>query len=557
MENHWQSSYPAGIPADVNVAKHKSLSEALLYYCEQYADRIAFSSCQTELTYQQLAEQSKQLAAAWQFGGLVKGDRIALMMPNCLQYPIALLAALRMGLVIVNVNPMYRGKELCHILQDADVNTVLVVDAFLPAVQVVAADCDIKKIYVTKLGECVSGIKGRLINFVAKQKAASVDSAAQGQWSGEIKTWAECMACDASLQVTQCHLDDIALLQYTSATTGLAKGAILTHRNILANMSQVKAWVSPLFDVGKEVVVTALPLYHIFSLTVCCFCFMSLGSHAVLVMDGRNIKQLVKILDKEPITVMVGVNTLYNALLSHPKFQYCDFSRLKCCVSGGMATQQPVAKAWKKVTGLPILEGYGLTEASPVVCMNPVMNDHFNGCVGLPIPNTEVCIADKQGLPVTNGKAGELMVRGPQVTSGYWRNAEATKQLLTSDGWLHTGDIAWMDEQGFVKLIDRKKDMIIVSGFNVYPNEIEEVLVSMPNISEAAVIGLPSEKQGESVCAVIVPNGSAPSKKDVQMYCQKHLSAYKIPKSIRVVENLPKSEVGKVLRRQLREVSSS
>ena len=548
----WLKSYPPGVPSTINLDKYSTLSEAILTYCGQFKNNVAFSGLGGDLTYEELAEQARQLGAVWQSHGLKKGDAIALILPNILQYPVAFLAAIRIGLVVVNVNPMYTQRELTHQLQDAAVKAVVVLDIFSQALIASSPDLALEHVYITSVGDYMPSPFRGCVNMISRfkkpfrlkniPKSVQVHSLLACIKQGKKKT----------LKPVVLLADDLLLLQYTSATTGEAKGAMITNRNILANIAQCLTWMRSEVKVGSEVVLAALPLYHIFSLTVCGLCFLAVGARVQLVADPRNIKKMIKMLHKTPISVFVGLNTLFQALLGQSNFAYANFSQLKMTVAGGMPTMLSVAKKWKKTTGSVILEGYGLTEASPVVAINPVSTERFVGSVGLPIPNTDIKIADANGLSLAPGKVGELFVKGPQVMKGYWNKPEETAAILDDDGWLKTGDMARMDDQGFITIVDRKKDMVLVSGFNVYPNEIEDVLNDHDNIVEASVIGVPDSKTGEAVIAFVVTKGKL-TPPAVKEYCRIQLAAYKIPKEVVIVKGLPKSNVGKVLRRVLKD----
>jgi long-chain acyl-CoA synthetase len=553
MDKIWLNSYPPGVPGTVNCETFQTLSESLLSYCKQFSKNIAFTGVGGDLTFEELEVKSCYLAAAWQADGLRKGDKIAFILPNILHYPISFLAAIRIGLVVVNVNPMYTEREIQHQLSDSETKAVVVLDLCSQEFSKSAVHLSVQHVYVTSIGDSMSWPLRNMVNVISRIKKNSSMRALPKKIP--VRSLREKIKKGKSLTLKPVILlpDDVILLQYTSATTGVAKGAMITNKNMLANMMQLLTWIRSTLIVGKEVVLGALPLYHIYALMVCGLCFMSIGSRVVLVPNPRDIKKLIKLLHKIPMTVVVGLNTLFQTLLNQPNFPYCNFSQLKLTVAGGMPTKSPVAEEWKKMTGISILDAYGLTEASPVVTANPITATDFNGSVGLPLPNTEVKIVDSNGLAVCPGKVGEMYVRGPQVMLGYWKNPEATAEVLDSDGWLKTGDIARMDEQGFIYIVDRKKDMILVSGFNVYPNEVEDVLNENEKIIEAAVIGVDDSKSGEVVIAYVVVKDEKITEEEIKAYCRTHLAAYKIPKRIFIVKDLPKSNVGKVLRRELKE----
>jgi long-chain acyl-CoA synthetase len=552
MDKIWLNSYPPGIPGTVNCETFQTLSESLLSYCKQFSENIAFTGIGGDLTFAELEEKSRHLAAAWQADGLRKGDAIAFILPNILQYPISFFAAVRIGLVVVNVNPMYTEREIKHQLSDAETKAVVVLDLCSEEFSKAAADLDVRQVYVTSVADEMAWPMRGFVNVLSRLKKntsmrALPKSIAAHSLRGKIKQGRR-----LTLKPVVILPDDVVFLQYTSATTGVAKGAMITNKNILANMTQLLTWIRSTLTVGKEVVLGALPLYHIYALTVCGLCFMSIGSRVLLVANPRALKKLIKLLHKTPITVFVGLNTLFQALLNQPSFPYANFSQLKLTVAGGMPTKSTVAEQWKRMTGVPVLDAYGLTEASPVVSANPITAKDFNGSVGLPLPNTEIKIVDSSGMALPPEKIGELYVRGPQVMRGYWKNEEATKEIIDADGWLKTGDMARVDEQGYIYIVDRKKDMVLVSGFNVYPNEIEDVLNEHEKIVEAAAIGIDDKKSGEAVIAYVVTKGRI-TEKEIKAHCRSHLAAYKIPRQIIIVDVLPKSNVGKILRRELKE----
>jgi long-chain acyl-CoA synthetase len=553
MDKVWLNSYPPGVPGTVNCETFQTLSEALLSYCKQFEDKVAFTGMGGDLTFTELEEKSRQLAAAWQADGLRKGDAIAFILPNILQYPISFMAAVRAGLVVVNVNPLYTEREIHQQLLDAEVKAVVVLDLCSEAFSKAATGLSVEHVYVTSVGDWMSWPLRGLVNVISRigknsAMRALPKSIKLHSWLGRVKRGKKC-----TLKPVVILADDIVFLQYTSATTGAAKGAMITNNNILANMTQLLTWMRSGLSVGKEVVLGALPLYHIYALMVCGLSFMSIGSRVVLVANPRDLKGFIKQLHRTPITVFVGLNTLFQALLNQPNFAYANFSQLKYTVAGGMPTKSAVAEEWKKMTGISILDAYGLTEASPVVSANPVTLTDFNGSVGLPLPNTEVKMVDANGIAVAAGKVGEMYVRGPQVMRGYWKDEAATRAVIDADGWLKTGDMARMDEQGYIYIVDRKKDMVLVSGFNVYPNEIEDVLNEDEGVLEAAVIGVDDPKTGEAVVAYVVAKNDKLNEKAIKAYCRTRLAAYKIPKKVILVDELPKSNVGKVLRRELKE----
>lgn len=554
MEKIWLKSYPPGVPETLNVDNYTSLVEAFLTQCEHFARKPVFNNFGVKISYQELEKMSRHFAAFLQKKfNMKKSERFAIMLPNLLQFPIALFGALRIGLIVVSVNPLYTARELAYQLKDSGATGIIVLENFAHELAKALPHTDIKHVMVTKIGDCLGLVKGQLANFVVKRVKRMVP-----EWHiSDTVFFKEAIKQGRHLQLGEVNVQskDPAFLQYTGGTTGLAKGALLTHRNVVANVAQSLAWVKPGLNSGYEIVLTPLPLYHIFSLTVCCFCFMALGSECLLITNPRDLKGLIKTVSKIPPTIFVGLNTLFNGLLHHRNFADADFSCLKLVIAGGMPMQKSVAEAWQGATGTVVIEGYGLTEASPVVSINPLDMTHYNGSIGLPVPETDVAIRDEQGNDLPIGKTGELCVKGPQVMHGYWRRTDETALVLDEQGWLRTGDIAKMDERGFLFILDRKKDMILVSGFNVYPNEVEEVIASHPGVREVAVIGVPNANAGEWVKAFVVKKDKNESvtDQDIMMYCRERLTGYKIPRQIEFCHHLPKSNVGKVMRRVLRD----
>jgi len=548
---HFQN-YPAGVPHTVDVEEFRSLAEVFDRSVATYPDRIAYINMGKAITYRELDELTRRFGAYLQHRvGLKKGARVALMMPNLLQYPIALFGALRAGLTVVNCNPLYSARELHHQLTDSGAEAIVVVENFAHVLAEVVDRTQLKAVFTTALGDMLGFPKRAIVNLVVKHVKKMVPpwhipgAVSFGSALSEGR--------GLSLQPVAVDLSDIAFLQYTGGTTGVPKGAMLTHGNIVANLQQAHAWIRPAVDEKGETIVTALPLYHIFALTANCLTFMKIGASNLLITNPRDIPGFVKELSKNKFTVLTGVNTLFNALLNNPDFQKLDFSALKLVLGGGMAVQRPVAERWKEVTGTTLLEAYGLTETSPAVTINPLDLPAYNGSIGLPIPNTEVALRDDEGNDVASGERGELCVRGPQVMKGYWNRPDDTAAVMTPDGFFKTGDIAVVDEGGFVHIVDRKKDMILVSGFNVYPNEIEEVLAGHPGVLEAGVVGVPDAKSGEAVKVVVVKKDVNLSAEDLLEYCRKNLTGYKIPRYVEFRSELPKTNVGKVLRRALRD----
>jgi long-chain acyl-CoA synthetase len=552
VEKVWlEKSYPPGIPSEIDPDKYSSLVEMFNKYVGIYADRPAFINMGVEITYQELEQQAKAFAAYLQQEcGLKKGDRFAIMVPNTLQYPIALFGALMAGLTVVNVNPLYTARELEHQLNDSGAKAMLIIENFAHTLAEVVNKTPLEHIVLTGLGDRLGTIKGTVVNLAVKYVKKMVPS----YHLPHTVKFNQVIKKGQNLPFTPVELsgEDLAFLQYTGGTTGVSKGAILTHRNLVANLEQAKAMIKPLLEEGKELVVTALPLYHIFALTANCLTFITLGGTNLLITNPRDMPGFVKELAKYPFTAITGVNTLFNGLLNTPGFKDLNFSSLKLALGGGMAVQQPVAEKWQKVTKTRLLEGYGLTECSPLVSLSPYTQDGWNGTIGVPAPSTDIRLIDDNGQEVAIGEPGEMQVKGPQVMKGYYNRPDETAAVLSSDGWLATGDIATMDENGFFKIVDRKKDMIIVSGFNVFPNEIEEVLMMHDDVLEAAAIGVPNEVTGEAVKVVIVPKNKGLTEKMIIDHCRERLTNYKVPKIVEFRQELPKTNVGKILRRELR-----
>ncbi len=508
----------------------------------------------SEISFAELDHLSRSFAALLQSKGLKQGDRVALMMPNILQYPVALFGILRAGLTVVNTNPLYTGRELRHQLVDSGARAIVVVENFAPVLEKVMPEVPIEHVFTTRIGDMLSFPKGAIVNFVLryiKKKVPPVGLTGAVSFSDALEKGKKLVLSPPSIGV-----DDIAFLQYTGGTTGVAKGAMLTQRNMVANMLQATAWLGHL-KVGEELIITALPLYHIFALTANCLTFMSLGAANLLITDPRNMNSFVKEIGKYPFTAITGVNTLFNGLLNTEGFSDLDFSRLKLALGGGMAVQRSVAEEWKAVTGVTLVEAYGLTETSPAACINPINLKEYNGCIGLPISSTECKVIDENNRPLPTGERGELCVRGPQVMKGYWQRPGATAEVLSRDGWLKTGDIAIMTPEGYFKIVDRKKDMILVSGFNVYPNEIEDVMAGHPKVLEVAAIGVPDEKSGEVVKICVVKRDPDLTAEELQAFARENLTGYKRPKYIQFLDELPKSNVGKILRKDLRETETA
>lgn len=551
-ERPWLSSYPAGVPEQIDPDAYSSVVDVLETSIREYTDRPAFSNLGKQLTYGDIDRLSRQMAG-YLLGELKlqKGDRVAIMMPNCLQYPISTFGILRAGLTVVNVNPMYTARELKHQLEDSGASVVIVLDNFGKTVEEAMVGTQVRQVITTGLGDLAGFPKGTLVNFVVKhvKKMVPPYSIAGAVRFKDALTLGQMH----SLPAITIDSGDIAFLQYTGGTTGVAKGAMLTHRNLVANMEQAAAWVRSRITPGQEIIITALPLYHIFSLTANGLVFMKFGALNYLITNPRDMPGFVKELKGVPFTAITGVNTLFNGLLNTPGFEEVDFSHLRLTLGGGMAVQRAVAEKWKQVTGVPLIEAYGLTETSPAACINPMDLAEYNGAIGLPICSTDACLKDEEGRKVATGEVGELCIKGPQVMKGYWQRPEETSKVIDGEGWLHTGDMAKMDDSGFFYIVDRKKDMILVSGFNVYPNEIEDVIAMMPGVLEVAAVGVPDDKSGEAVKVVIVKKDPALTAEQVKAHAKQHMTGYKQPRYVEFRDELPKTNVGKILRRELRD----
>jgi long-chain acyl-CoA synthetase len=551
MNHPWLKNYPEDVPHEINEQEYSSIVDILNQSFRKFENRPSFTCMGKEFTYGEIDNLSKKFASYLQNDlGLDKGARVAIMMPNILQYPIALFGALRAGMVAVNVNPLYTQRELEHQLKDSGAEAIIIFNNSCHILQKVLPKTKIKHVITTGIGDLLGFPKSLIVNFVIKNVKKMVPA-----WEIEksIKFNDALAVGDTSkFKEHSVSLEDIAFLQYTGGTTGVAKGAILTHGNIVANMVQARAWIKEGIKEGEEIIITPLPLYHIFSLTANCFVFSSIGARNVLITNPRDIDGFVKELSKWKFTTITGVNTLFNALLNNPGFKELDFSSLKLTLGGGMAVQKKVADQWLEATKRPLIEAYGLTETSPAACMNPLNIAEFNGKIGLPISSTIVKILDDDGKDVETGTAGELAIKGPQVMKGYWNRDDETTMVMTEDGFFKTGDIAIMDEGGFFQIVDRKKDMILVSGFNVYPNEVEDAAVTLPGILEVAAIGVPNEKSGEAVKLFIVKKDQSLTEKMVIEHCRSVLTGYKVPKIVEFRDELPKSNVGKILRKDLR-----
>ena len=552
MDQPWINHLPKDVPAEINVEQYSSLVDMFETAVAKYEDQPAFINMGATLTYRKLEERSRAFAAYLQNElKLEKGDRVALMMPNLLQYPIALFGVLRAGMVVVNVNPLYTPRELKHQLIDSGAKAIVVVSNFARTLEEVVEQTPVESVIITSLGDQLSAPKRTLVNFVVKYIKKLVpkydlphalsmrDTLSTGRGMQYIKP-----------EVTN---DDLAFLQYTGGTTGVSKGAMLTHGNIVANVLQADGAYSPALNDGSEFVVTALPLYHIFALTVNCLLFLHKGSQNLLITNPRDIPGFVAELKKYPFTALTGVNTLFNALVNSDDFSQLDFSRLKLSIGGGMAVQKAVADKWQAITKTRLLEGYGLTEASPLLTCCPYNLDGYNGSIGFPAPSTLIQIRDDDGKVLAQGETGELFGKGPQVMKGYWQRPEETAKVIDTDGWLATGDIGYMDEKGFFYIVDRKKDMILVSGFNVFPNEVEEVVALHPKVIEVAAVGVPNDASGELVKVFVVAKDKSLTAEDIIKHCRIHLTGYKVPKLVEFRDELPKTNVGKILRRELRD----
>jgi long-chain acyl-CoA synthetase len=550
VERIWLEHYPKGVPAEIDVNEYASVREVFHEAVAKYAERPAYTCMGKTLTFTELDTLSRAFGAWLQAKGCGKGARVALMMPNILQYPVCLFGVLRAGCTVVNVNPLYTARELEHQLVDSGAEVLVVVENFAHTVAEVVGKTKVRQVVVTSIGELL-GFKGLIVDFMVRHVKKMVPP---WRLPGSIRLSVG-LAEGRTLTLADVPLGhaDIAFLQYTGGTTGVAKGAMLLHRNIVANLLQARAWVRPFLGDSREIVITPLPLYHIFSLTANCLTFMTLGAENVLITNPRDIAGFVKEMRKYRFTALTGVNTLFNALVNNADFARLDFSSLRITLGGGMAVQEAVALRWKEVTGHPLIEAYGLTETSPAATINPLDLPAYNGSIGLPISSTEAILRDDEGREVPLGQPGELCIRGPQVMAGYWNRPDETAKVLDRDGWLATGDVGVMDERGFIRIVDRKKDMILVSGFNVYPNEIESVVVMHPGVLECAAVGVPDAKSGEAVKLYVVKKDPAVTADDVLRHCRDHLTGYKIPREVEFRKDLPKSNVGKILRRELRD----
>jgi len=550
MERIWLKSYPPGVPAEIDTRQYGSLVELFEKSIREFGDRPAFTNMGKTLRFSELDTLARNFGAWLQSKGLQKGTRVALMMPNCLQYPIAMFGTLRAGCVVVNVNPLYTARELEHQLKDSGAEAIVILENFAAVLEQVRARTPLKHVVVTSLGEML-GLKGLVVNLVVRKVKKMVPAY---DLPGAV-TFKQALAEGARAKLATPALthDDLAFLQYTGGTTGVSKGAMLLHRNVIAALLQYKAWLEPAMDGERPIIITALPLYHIFSLTVNCLNMMVVGGENILITNPRDIPGFVKELAKQKFTMISGVNTLFNALLNHPDFAKIDFSHLRFALGGGMAVQKAVAERWKQVTGTTLIEGYGLTETAPAATANPLDLAEYSGAIGVPMPSTDIELRDDANRPVALGEPGEICIHGPQVMAGYWQRADETAQVLGPDGFLRTGDIGVMDAKGFIRIVDRKKDMIVVSGFKVFPNEIEQVVAMLPGVLECAVVGVPDEHSGEVPKVYVVKKDPQLTEQDVLEHCKRELTGYKRPKYVEFRTELPKTNVGKILRRALRE----
>jgi len=549
MEKIWLKSYPPGVPAEIDDRQHNSVGALFDASAAKFRDRPAYYNMGKTLTFGELDRLSRAFGAWLQARGMGKGARVALMMPNCLQYPVGVFGILRAGCTVVNVNPLYTARELEYQLKDSGAGTIVILENFAHVLQGVISRTHVRYVVVAALGDML-GAKGLVVNFVLRHVKKMVPDyeLPEAQRFNAVIAQGE----RETLRAVEVGLEDIAFLQYTGGTTGISKGAMLVHRNILANLEQAAVWLAPFMGERRQVIITALPLYHIFSLTANCLLMTKLGGCNILITNPRDIPGFVKDLGKHEFTIITGVNTLFNALLNHPDFAKLDFSSLKVALGGGMAVQKAVADRWKKVTGVTLVEAYGLSETSPAATINPLDLKEYNGAIGLPLSSTEVSIRDDDGNDLPPGQAGEVCIRGPQVMTGYWNQPDETAKVMTPDGFFRTGDIGTMDEAGFVRIVDRKKDMILVSGFNVYPNEVENVVAMHPGVRECAVVGVPDADSGEAVKLFVVKRDESLTEADLRQHCHENLTGYKRPRLIEFRADLPKTNVGKILRRELR-----
>lgn len=545
----WLKNYPPGVPANIDTTIYKNLVHFFEESLDKFKDNVAFENMGKTLTYAQLNQYSKNFGAYLHSRGLEPGDKIALMMPNCLQYPIAIIGALRAGLIVVNTNPLYTQREMLHQFTDSDVKAIVIFENFAHNLEDIIDQTKIKFVICTSIGEMLGTLKGSIVNFVVRKVKRMVPK----YHIANAVNFQEALyqGTKFSIKPFESKIDDVIIHQYTGGTTGVAKGAMLTNRNMIANMLQMKTWMSPILKENEEIALAPLPMYHIFAFTVNCLAMIGYGARTVLITNAKDIGSVLKEFKKNKITLFAGLNTLFNAMMNHKAFKDIDFSTLNVTVSGGMALQKAVAERWEQLTGCRIAEGYGMTESSPVISVNILGKEARLGYIGLPVSSTEVKIVDDGGNEVPIGTSGELIARGPQIMKGYYNKPEDTASTV-KDGWLYTGDIAIMDADGYFKIVDRKKDMILVSGFNVYPNEIEDVMVLHPKVLEAAAIGVPDERSGEVVKVFIVKRDQSLTEEEVMEHAKANLTGYKLPKFVEFRDELPKTNVGKILRRALR-----
>ena len=548
MEKIWLNSYPKGVPSSIEDVPNISILDLMKNASSEFSDNIAFTSLNTKLSYKDIDDYSSRFGAYLQHElFLEKGCKIAIMLPNLFTYPVALFGCYKIGAVVINLNPLFKGREIENTLNDSGAETIIVLDKFVEELDKVIKGTKIKKVIVCRASDLLSWQMSLLVNIVTFFKKESI------KFSESYIPFVRAISSKYNLKKVTIMPDDIALLQYTGGTTGKSKAAVLTHNNILSNIQQLDLWVGPHVSKGREIIITALPLYHIFSFSVNFIYFFSIGSNNILIANPRDLKSFVNDLSKYRFTVITAVNTLFNLLLTSSKFKEIDFTSLKFAVGGGMSVLSSTAKRWKKITGVEITQGYGLTETSPIVSINNI-TDQFNGSIGLPVPSTTISIRDDAGNELSYGEPGELCVRGPQVMSGYWNNTSETTSSFTEDGFFKTGDIATIDKKGFLKIVDRKKDMIISSGFNVYPNEIEDYVSEHPDVLECGVIGVMDSNRGESIHLFVVKTSESLTENEIRVFCKKGLTIYKIPKKVTFIEEMPKNNVGKILRRKLREL---
>jgi long-chain acyl-CoA synthetase len=549
MEKPWLKNYAPGVPANINPDQYPNLAAFICACMLKHKDLPAFHFMGKEISYGELDVMSQNFGAYLQARGLKKGDRIVLMMPNTMQYPIALFGAIRAGLVIVNTNPLYTPREMLHQFSDSGATAIVIAENFASNLEAILKDTQINTIITTSIGEML-GFKGKIIDFVIKYFKKMVPAYTL---PNTVK-FGEAVKRGAAFTLVQHDVknEDALALQYTGGTTGVSKGAVLTNRNLLANSMQIRSWLGPQLNDSGEVILCALPLYHIFAFTVNCLAMLDIGVKNILIVNARDMKALFADMKKNPVTMMTGINTLYNGMMNHPDFAAVPTSQLKVCVAGGMALQKAVGERWKKATGCNITEGFGMTESSPVASVNPLSDKLRLGTIGMPVASTDMRIVDDAGQVLSQGSTGEIQIQGPQVMKGYWNRPDETAKTLTADGWLSTGDIGFMHEDGFFQIVDRKKDMILVSGFNVYPNEIEDIVSTHPKVMECAAIGIPDEKSGEVPKLFIVKKDQSLTEEEILDHCRISLTNYKVPRKVEFRKELPKSNVGKILRRELR-----